>query len=494
MISLKSRVSTAQKMKILQEPQMVSFKYLPNPTLTKSQLPLRCCSRDFSHLKPPSPYSRKRNFSTRALATLVRPEITIAERIMTVFTTPGTLGGEGNGLGGNNGGDIGGGGGGDEDNGDDDEDDDSDDDEKDDDEYIDDDGGVNGGLFRKRVLVPEVFDGKTINAILSDWKKTMEHLPLGLQQACEMGILSSAKLTRFLWFNTRPSFTRLFARHLPLNLSLDFAGMIMADPALPYKLFYEAVFSFGWSVWLDIKEYRMVERKTFRREWHLVLTNAVTNAACNAFVVWSLAPRDGLINLPRLPRNVYNVFEKNQILGKFGLDKRVSSFFRKVVVFFALGSASKLSAQILRLAAQSSNQGKEKRISIRKFSHLGKEAFAAGLSMGLVSNIRHQLMCGVDRGLDFYFDVPKATVAFGLAMRFVNVAIGTKELSWIRSEDMDNFSSTHSLLSPAEDANGFDFQTAVSTGFGIVDNFTKTQSAPQTKKRVIRKKIEANLC
>ncbi|PON71580.1 hypothetical protein TorRG33x02_253760 [Trema orientale] len=110
-----------------------------------------------------------------------------------------------------------------------------------------------GGLFRSRSLVPEVFDRETMNAVLKEWKTSMKDLPLDLQQACMTGALSSANLTRFLCLNAQSSFVRLLARLIPSHVYTDFTSKIMADPSLPYKLCLEALFSLGYSVWMDTR-------------------------------------------------------------------------------------------------------------------------------------------------------------------------------------------------------------------------------------------------
>jgi len=72
-----------------------------------------------------------------------------------------------------------------------------------------------------------------------------------------------------------------------------------------------------------------------KQEWDLALINVLTAAACNAAVVWSLAPcrsygstfRFDLQNtLQKLPNNV---FEKSYPLREFDMQKRVHSFFYK---------------------------------------------------------------------------------------------------------------------------------------------------------------------
>ncbi|GKG04898.1 hypothetical protein Tco_0315285, partial [Tanacetum coccineum] len=46
--------------------------------------------------------------------------------------------------------------------------------------------GDDGGLFRRRIILPELFDRKFLEAVLNEWQKTMMDLPSGLRQAYEM--------------------------------------------------------------------------------------------------------------------------------------------------------------------------------------------------------------------------------------------------------------------------------------------------------------------
>ncbi|KAG5625585.1 hypothetical protein H5410_010803 [Solanum commersonii] len=102
------------------------------------------------------------------------------------------------------------------------------DDDGDDDDYFDDfddgDEGDEGGLFRRRMLLQELFDRKFVDAVLNEWQKTMLDLPPGLRQAYEMGLVSSAQLVNFLAYNARPTVARFISRLLPQGLSRAFNG------------------------------------------------------------------------------------------------------------------------------------------------------------------------------------------------------------------------------------------------------------------------------
>lgn len=80
-----------------------------------------------------------------------------------------------------------------------------------------------------------------------------------------------------------------------------------------------------------------------KQEWDLALVNILTISACNAFVVWSLAPcrsygntfRFDLENsIQKLPNNI---FEKSYPLREFDLQKRIHSFFYKAAELCLVG-------------------------------------------------------------------------------------------------------------------------------------------------------------
>lgn len=80
-----------------------------------------------------------------------------------------------------------------------------------------------------------------------------------------------------------------------------------------------------------------------KHEWDLALVNVLTVAACNAIVVWSLAPcrsygntfRFDLQNtLQKLPNNI---FERSYPLREFDLQKRIHSFFYKAAELCMVG-------------------------------------------------------------------------------------------------------------------------------------------------------------
>jgi hypothetical protein len=101
------------------------------------------------------------------------------------------------------------GGGGDEDNGD-------------DDDYFEDgddgDGDDNTGFIRQ--AVNENYTMQAITSVLQEWGYSMQSLPLILQTAAQMGLLSSAQLVRFCAMDNRPTLTRWLARCLPPSVRI----------------------------------------------------------------------------------------------------------------------------------------------------------------------------------------------------------------------------------------------------------------------------------
>lgn len=90
----------------------------------------------------------------------------------------------------------------------------------DDDDYSFDEGDdgddKNGGFFR--MLLQENYSMQAIEVVLAEWGQTIATLPLILQTAVQMGLLSSAQLVRFCAMDNRPTVTRWVARRLPAGV------------------------------------------------------------------------------------------------------------------------------------------------------------------------------------------------------------------------------------------------------------------------------------
>ncbi|KDO41863.1 hypothetical protein CISIN_1g0096211mg [Citrus sinensis] len=240
------------------------------------------------------------------------------------------------------------------------------DDDGDDDDYFDDfddgDEGDEGGLFRRRKILEELFDRKFVDAVLNEWMKTMMDLPAGFRQAYEMGLVSSAQMVKFLAINARPTTTRFISRSLPQGISRAFIGRMLADPSFLYKLILEQAATIGCTVLWELEN----RKERIKQEWDLALINVLTVTACNAFVVWSLAPcrsygntfRFDLQNtLQKLPNNI---FERSYPFREFDLQKRIHSLFYKAAELCMVG----LSAGAVQGSLSNYLAGKKDRLSV----------------------------------------------------------------------------------------------------------------------------------
>lgn len=386
---------------------------------------------------------------------------------------------------------------------------DGNDDGGDDDSYFDDfddgDEGDDGGLFRKRLILQELFDRKFIDAVLNEWQKTVMDLPAGLRQAYEMGLVSSAQMVRFLATNACPTTTRFISRALPEGLSRAFIGRMIADPSFLYKLLLEQATTIGCSVWWELKN----RKERIKEEWDLALVNVLTVTACNAIAVWSLAPcrsygntfRFDLQNtLQKLPNNI---FEKSYPLREFDLQKRIQSFFYKAAELCMVGlTAGALQGSISKLAASK----KEGRLSVT-IPSVTTNALGYGAFLGLYANVRYQLLFGIDRGVTNYFDVIGVALFFSTALRVLNVQIGeTSRKAWLGVEvdplyqsDLLKAYNRPSSESTNETSPGWLIsKKSIVSGLGLLgikqgQNSSKSEGeAPPPKvrrKRIVRRKV-----
>ncbi|KAJ7946645.1 protein RETICULATA-RELATED 1, chloroplastic-like [Quillaja saponaria] len=361
------------------------------------------------------------------------------------------------------------------------------DDDGDDDDYFDDfddgDEGDEGGLFRRRQFLEELFDRKFVDAVLNEWQRTMMDLPAGLRQAYEMGLVSSAQI----------------------RISRAFIGRMIADPAFLYRLLLEQVATIGCSVWWELNN----RKDRIKQEWDLALANVLTAAACNAVVVWSLAPcrsygntfRFDLQNtLQKLPNNI---FEKSYPLREFDLQKRIHSFFFKAAELCMVGlSAGAVQGALSNFLASK----KEERLSVT-IPTVSSNALGYGAFLGLYANLRYQLLCGFDRALTNHFDVIGVALFFSTGLRIMNIQLGeTSRRAWLGVEadplvQSDNLLKAYNRPSENVDRTSskwFISKNAVVSGLGLlgikqgnVDSVNDAEpSAPKARrKRIVRKKV-----
>ena len=273
--------------------------------------------RSFDSLRVPSRAMAR--LGSSGGATLQKSKLNLSQKVQT--QEPKVDDGAG---GGNNGKNIFNGGGGDNDGGD-------------DDDYFDNfdggDGEDGGGNFF-RTVVEQLYDRRSINAVLQEWFRTLETLPAIIRGSVEMGLFSSAQLVRFLSMDVRPSVARAVTRSLPPQVSLlfshstlsslmchqsyprdcfclariisahqipyraltsvvpsaqlarDIVGRLMADPAFVQKLAVEEVLTIGSSLLWEVRQ----RRERFTKELDFVAINTLSLAAATGALVWLMSP------------------------------------------------------------------------------------------------------------------------------------------------------------------------------------------------------------
>nr|CAD1820039.1 unnamed protein product [Ananas comosus var. bracteatus] len=385
------------------------------------------------------------------------------------------------------------------------------DDDGDDDDYFGDfddgDEGDEGGLFRRRIILPELFDRKFVDAVLQEWYKTVVNLPAGLRQAYEMGLVSSAQMVRFLAINARPTTSRFISRALPQSLSRAFIGRMIADPSFLYKMLLESAATLGCSFWWELKN----RKDRIKQEWDLALINVLTATFCNAFVVWSVAPcrsygstfRFDLQNtIQKLPNNI---FEKSYPMREFDLQKRIHSFFYKAAELCLVGLTAGSIQGGLSKFASSRKQG---RLSVT-IPSVSTNALGYGAFLGLYANLRYQMLCGLDQALFNHFDVLGVALFFSTALRVTNVQIGeTSRLAWlgveadplVQSENLlkaYNRPSKEAAIERSSESKWFISKNAVISGLGLLgikqgSGETETATPKARRKRIVRKKVSTS--
>ncbi|KAJ3701685.1 hypothetical protein LUZ61_005390 [Rhynchospora tenuis] len=379
------------------------------------------------------------------------------------------------------------------------------DDDGDDDDYFDDfddeDDGDDGGLFRRRIVLEELFDKEFVDAVLQEWGKTFMNLPAGLRQAYEMGLVSSAEIVKFFTVNARPTTSRFISRLLPESISRAFVGRIIADPAFLYKLLLESAATVATTTLWELRN----RKDRIKEEWDLALTNILTATACNAFVVWSLAPcrsygntfRFDLENIiQKLPNNV---FEKNYPMREFDMQKRIQSLLYKTA---QLGIVGTVAGSVQGLLSNFLSSKKEGSLSTTVPSPT-TYALSYGAFLGLYANMRYQAVCGLDRVMFDHFDVLGVYIFLSTALRTMNTYVGeTSKLAWLGVQ-ADHLVQSDTLLRSynkqadvidGSDSRWFISKNAIISGLlGIRSNGEVEAPMPKPRrKRVVRKKVSTS--
>eukprot|EP00899_Mesostigma_viride_P002659 jgi/Mesvir1/12394/Mv00567-RA.1 len=317
--------------------------------------------------------------------------------------------------GGNNGGKIiNNGGGGDGDDGD-------------DDDYMNDgEDGDDGeeGFFRRRVVLPELFDRKTIQCVLAEWYRTITSLPVGFRQAVEMGLVSTAQLSRFLAMDIRPTLARTVARATPAPLSRAFIGRLMADPAFATKLAIEQAITFVTAVQQEVK----ARGDKLGAEWDLAAVNILTLAAANAAMVWTVAPTRSFgaahkygwqSALHALPNHV---FDRSGPLRNYTLATRAQGFALSAALLSGMGLATGAVSGLVQ-SALLATRPREYQPALPA-GDVGRSALGYAAFMGLSGNIRYNLLAGFDRWMLTSFQSLALVRSCTTLMQLINIRIG----------------------------------------------------------------------
>ncbi|KDP26460.1 hypothetical protein JCGZ_17618 [Jatropha curcas] len=159
---------------------------------------------------------------------------------------------------------------------------------------------------------------------------------------------------------------------------------------------------------------------------------------------------------------------------------------------FTLGAAARTAQIGLSTLLISSSKDKENReLIISNMSDMGANAIGAGINAGLYSNLRYQLLCGIDRGLVSYFEVMGITFCVGSAIRVLNAKIGAQSLG---TEQKLSHLNTDEGYGNASD--WFELKSVICSGFGLIDAYTNEvkslcNNSKGKRRRSIKKKMVA---
>lgn len=300
------------------------------------------------------------------------------------------------------------------------------DDDGDDDDYFGeddgDDDGDNQGLFGRRVVVPEMFDRKYVEAILQEWFRTISDLPAGIRQAVELGLISSAQMVRFWSFNAKPTVTRKLSRMAPESVSRGFIGRVLADPGFLYKLAFDEILTIGNAVWWEFQH----RGERIKQEWDVAAVNVLTLVASTAAMNWALAPSRSYGStfkyefqnaIQKLPNHA---FDKSYPLREFDMPKRVFSFFYKAA---QLGLVGMITGSVGAGLSSLMPSARNKDLSV-PIPSVSTSASSYGAFMGLSGNMRYQLLNGAERLMQDHFQHLGVVIFFSAGLRALNIQIG----------------------------------------------------------------------
>lgn len=303
------------------------------------------------------------------------------------------------------------------------------DDGGDDDDYYEfddgDDSGGDGGFFR--MLIEENYSMAAIKAVLSEWFRTIDTLPLILRQAVQMGLFSSQQLVRFCAMDNRPTITRTVQRSLPASVSRGLVGRMMADPAFLQKLLMESVICTSSSLLWEAQQ----RGERFSHELDLVAINTLSLAAANVALVWSIAPSRSFGSpaklpwqrmLAKLPNHAFDVSGPQR---SYTYGTRAASFVAKIGTLAGVGAVAGAAMSLLGGASTALRQRSDPSYQPSVAPpRLPAAAAGLGTSMGLSSNVRYQIIAGIDTYLFGHSNYLWSYLAFSGVMRLASNAIG----------------------------------------------------------------------
>lgn len=276
-------------------------------------------------------------------------------------------------------------------------------DDGDDDDYFEEFGDGDGdggdeGFFR--AALAQLYDPKTINAVMQEWYRTVADLPLILRQAVAMGLFSSAQLVRFMALDVRPSVTRTMARSLPPQVASGLVGRMMADPAFVQKVLVEQLITVGGSLFWEMRQ----RGDKFKNELDLVAVNTLSLAAANLALVWLVSPSRAYGTpfkfawqsmLQKLPNNVFDASGPQRV---YTTSSRVAGFVAKAAELCTVGTLAGVSMSGLSSAAVALRRRSDPNFQPSvPIPDMRRSAGGLALSMGLFANLRYQMIGGIDR-------------------------------------------------------------------------------------------------
>jgi hypothetical protein len=269
--------------------------------------------------------------------------------------------------------------------------------------------GGGGGAARRlgvlallRAAVPELFDHLSIRAVLAEWYRVLADLPLAIRQAVEMGLFSSAQLTRFLSMDVRPNAARAASRALPVGAAREFIGRLMADPAFLQKAAFEQSVAFA----LSMAHEAQVRGERLQQELDLALINSLGAAFAAGAAVWVTAPSRSYGAAAKMPWQrmlselPHHVFDASGPLRSFSAGQRAAGLAASTAQLAAVGALTGAATSALSAGAVAMHKRADP--SYEPSSAVPDAAASAGglaAFMAINANLRYQLIGGLDRWL-----------------------------------------------------------------------------------------------